>query len=179
MTDITLLMRVVEDDDTQALYEITDIYLEQIEEWIKPYKKDAKDDIDDFTQECALVISEHILTKAFLEKNDRINIIKTGATQDLEAIYEELSFDLKEMCKNSIEELKRQNDSSKKKKKKMAAMVNVINEGAQRFKEEFYMEPTPDQLASYIGVTQDDIIEAMEASGYTITGIDFDLPEKI
>ena len=41
------------------------------------------------------------------------------------------------------------------------------------------MEPTPDQLALYIGVTQDDIIEAMEASGYTISGIDFDLPGKI
>ena len=55
--------------------------------------------------------TEYPATKAFLEKNDRINIIKTGATQDLEAIYEELSSDLKEMCKNSIEELNGLSDS--------------------------------------------------------------------
>ena len=178
MEDITLLMRVVEDNDDQALYEITDIYLEKIGQWLLPYENSCSDDKEDYTQECALVISEHILTKNFLDQ-ERVKLIKYGATQDIEKIFASLENELKKMCISAVDALKKNDENSKKTFEKMAAMINIVNEGAIRFKEEFYMEPTPDQLASYIGISEDDILEAMEASGYTITGIDFDLPEKI
>ena len=61
--------------------------------------------------------------------------------------------------------------------KKILKRVNKVNDAAIKYKEDFFVKPTPKELAEYLGVTETYILDTVQMSGYEITEIDFE-PEK-
>lgn len=111
---------------------------------------------EDLHQERALIIIEYI--------ND-----DKHAGKEHEEIIDELKTLFTERVSAMMEEDRTQADVSEKVLKR----VNKVNDAALRYKEEFYIKPTPKELAEYMGVTENYILDTVQMSGYEIGDIDF------
>ena len=117
---------------------------------------------EDLHQERALVILEYI-SGGKHEGKDCEHILA-----ELESLYSE-----------RINELISQDKASSDVSEKILKRVNKVNDAAIKYKEEYYIKPTPEELADYLGVTVNYILDTIQMSGYEITEIDFDKPPEI
>ena len=69
-----------------------------------------------------------------------------------------------------------ESDDFKKTASVVVDQVNHVNDSAISYKEEYGIKPTPEELAKYLDVTEDYILDTMQMSGYLIETIDFDTP---
>ena len=115
---------------------------------------------EDLEQERALLIAEYIYDNKYIDKSD-------------EKIIAELKLGYSEKINEMISQDEIQSDVSKK----ILKRVNKVNDAAIKYKEDFFVKPTPKELAEYLGVTETYILDTVQMSGYEITEIDFE-PEK-
>lgn len=112
---------------------------------------------EDLEQERALLISEYIYEK----KHTCLSV---------EEIIEDLELSFSERINGIISQDEIQSDVSKK----ILKRVNKVNDAALKYKEDFFVKPTPRELADYLGVTENYILDTVQMSGYEITEIDFE-----
>ena len=172
---ILLLKNIAINNEQEDIYRLLDIFLEFSDEHIKPFTGKGVPD-EDLRQECALVMSEELLEGVFLEKADRRERIITGSDEDIRSVFAELIHDISASCEKALADLTEQEENSKKAGLEILAKVNMIDEGAKSFYSEYGMKATPSELADYLDIDEDIIIEAVELSGYEISYIDFDMP---
>ena len=116
---------------------------------------------EDLDQERALMIIEYIHEKKHLDKSDE------DVMDEIRGIYSE-----------KIKDLIAQNESQTDVSNKILKRVNKVNDAAIRYKEEFFIKPTPKELAEYLGVTEGYILDTVQMSGYEISDIDFEPETK-
>ena len=107
-----------------------------------------------------LLNTEYIYDNKYIDKSD-------------EKIIAELKLGYSEKINEMISQDEIQSDVSKK----ILKRVNKVNDAAIKYKEDFFVKPTPKELAEYLGVTETYILDTVQMSGYEITEIDFE-PEK-
>ena len=112
---------------------------------------------EDLEQERALLIAEYLHEKKHKDKSEGDIII------ELRKIYSE-------KIKDMIARDELQVDLSNK----ILKRVNKVNDAAIKYKEDFFVKPTPKELADYPGVTENYILDTVQMSGYEITEIDFE-----
>lgn len=171
----SLLKNIALNDDHDDIYRLLDIFLEFSDDYIKDFKDKGVLD-EDLKQECALVISENILSGAFLEKNNRRQRLLSQQEVDPEDIFREIIHDISTGCEEALTNMTQLQEHTKKAGEEVLARVNLIDEGVKSFCSEYGMKPTPSELSDYLGIDEDIIIEVVELSGYEIKDIDFDTP---
>ena len=172
---IILLKNIALNNEQEDIYRLLEIFLEFSDDHIKPFSGKGVPD-EDLKQECALVMSEELLDGVFLEKADRRDRLITGTEDDAREVFAELIHDISVSCEKALSDIMEEEEKTKKAGLEILAKVNVINEGAQRFYSEYGIKATPSELAEYLDIDEDIIIEAVELSGYEIIDIDFDTP---
>ncbi len=114
---------------------------------------------EDLHQERALVIAEYINDNSHAGKEEVV-------------ILEEIKASFNDRIAALMDEDKAQEDLANK----ILKRVNKVNDAAIKYNEDFFVKPTPAELASYLGVTEEYILDTIQMSGYEITEIDFDAP---
>lgn len=169
------LITIAKTEDTAARHELLKMFLKFQDDFIKEYKGKGVPD-EDLKQECALVISEEILSKGFLEKEKRAErILQDKANVD--TVFAELIHDISTKCEKALINLTESESLAHTAAENVLSKVNVVNDAALAFKEEYGFPATPDELTEYCGLTREEIIEAVELSGYEIKDIDFNVSQ--
>ena len=170
-----LIKRIALDNEQDDIYRLMDVFLGFTEDYIREVKGKGVPE-EDLRQECALVIAETFFDGSFLEINGRRDRLLTGDDDIAEEILKEIIHEVSSGCEIALAGLTETEEMVKKAGLEVLAKVNVINEGTQRFIEEYGIKPTPSELAEFLDIDEDLIIEAVELSGYEIKDIDFDTP---
>ena len=170
-----LLKNIAINNEQEDIYRLLDLFLTFTDDYVKPYIKKGVPD-EDLRQECALIISEEVLSGIFLDKSNRRERLLDADHEIAREIYIEIIHDISIACDNALVNITDSEEMAKKACREVLAKVNVISEGSERFVSEYGINPTPAELAEFLSLDEETIIEAVELSGYEIKNIDFDTP---
>lgn len=167
------LLYYANEEDDLLLEDLLAHLLDKAEDWTLPYENKGilKEDL---IQECALVLSEFILGKDFIGEND--SVLQECDSDRLDEFAGDIIKIAFEKCTFAMEELSQDSSDFRKTASVVVDQVNNVNDGAIAYKEEFGIKPTPKELAHFLSVDEDYIIDTVQMSGYLIDTIDFDTP---
>ncbi|MBS5877696.1 MAG: hypothetical protein E7A81_04925 [Clostridiales bacterium] len=169
----TDLLYYANEEDDMLLEDLLTHLLAEAEEWIIPYEKKGVIK-EDLIQECALILSEYILGREFLAQGDLV--LQECDSDKLDELADSIIRTSLEKCRAVMEKMTQESDDFKKTASVVVDQVNHVNDSAISYKEEYGIKPTPEELAKYLDVTEDYILDTMQMSGYLIETIDFDTP---
>lgn len=174
MSDTTrafLLMNIAEDNDQESLKLLSESFLEKIVSWVEPYRRKGVL-ASDLVQEGNLAMMAYISEKRFLNNYEWKDKIKEGSTQELlevlAGIEKQVKSEVEECLMMLLDEQKAANEISGK----VLGKVNLVNDWAKRLKEELGRKPTVDELAEKMGISRDNIMEAIQLSAENIEDVD-------
>ena len=98
--------------------------------------------------------------------------IKEGGTQDLLNVLGEIEKEVKEQIEGSLNMLIDEQKESDKVAGKVLGKVNLVNDWAKRLKEELGRKPNVDELAEKMGISKENVLEAIQLSAKNIEDID-------
>ncbi len=166
-----LLMNIAEDNDKESLRLLSESFLEKIVEWIEPFKKKGVL-AGDLVQEANLAMMAYVSEKRFLNNYEWKDKIKEGTTDDLIYVLNEIEKDIKSEVEGSLNMLIDEQHSSNNITGKVLNKVNLVNDWAKRVREEIGHKPTVDELAEKMGISKENIMEAINLSADNIEDID-------
>lgn len=174
MSDTTrafLLMNIAEDNDQESLKLLSESFLEKIVSWVEPYRRKGVL-ASDLVQEGNLAMMAYISEKRFLNNYEWKDKIKEGSTQELlevlSGIEKQVKSEVEECLMMLLDEQKAANEISGK----VLGKVNLVNDWAKRLKEELGRKPTVDELAEKMGISRENIMEAIQLSAENIEDVD-------
>ena len=167
------LLYYANEEDDLLLEDLLNSLLAKADEWTIPYEEKGllKEDL---LQECALVLSEFILSKDFIGEN--YGILQECDSDKLDKFASDIIRISFEKCTIAMKDLSLDSNNFKKTTSAVVDQVNNVNDGAIAYKEEFGIKPTPKELAEFLKVDEDYILDTVQMSGYLIDTIDFDTP---
>ena len=157
-----LLMNIVEDNDKESLSLLSQSFLKKIVGWIEPFRRKGVL-ASDLIQEANLAMMAYIGEKHFLNNYEWKDKIKEGNTQDLINVLEEIEKEVKSEIEGSLRMMIDEQNMSNK------AAAKVL---AKRLKEELERKPTVDELAEKMGISKENVMEAIRLSAENIEDID-------
>lgn len=166
-----LLMNIVEDNDKESLNILSQSFLRKIVEWVEPFRRKGVLS-SDLIQEANLAMMAYIGEKHFLNNLVWKDKIKEGGTQDLLNVLEEIEKEVKDQIEGSLNMLIDEQKESDKVAGKVLGKVNLVNDWAKRLKEELGRKPNVDELAEKMGISKDNVLEAIQLSAKNIEDID-------
>ena len=101
------------------------------------------------------------------------NISKFGTNEILNMV-DEIVKETRELSQKALRALAHEDESTKKAADTILKKVNYVNDGAANYKEEYALEPTPEELAKYLNLSVDEILDTVKNSGYKIDGINYE-----
>ena len=164
-----LLMNIVEDNDKESLSLLSQSFLKKIVGWIEPFRRKG---VLDLIQEANLAMIAYIGEKHFLNNYEWKDKIKEGNTQDLINVLEEIEKEVKSEIEGSLRMMIDEQNMSNKAAAKVLGKVNLVNDWAKRLKEELERKPTVDELAEKMGISKENVMEAIRLSAENIEDID-------
>ncbi|MDD3241115.1 MAG: sigma-70 domain-containing protein [Lachnospira sp.] len=172
-----LLMNIVEDHDKESLRILTESFLEKIVSWIEPYARKGVLS-SDLVQEANLCMTAYMNDKRFINNFQWREKIKEGNTEDLLNVMKEIEEDIHSEINGCLQMMIDEQQSSNKVSGKVLGKVNLVNDWAVRLTEELGRKPTVDEIAEKMGISADNINEAIRLSAETIEKIDYKKTEK-
>lgn len=166
-----LLINIVEDNDKESLKILSESYLEKIVEWVEPYRCRGVLAAD-LVQESNLAMMSYIGQKLWQNNYEWKDKIKEGNTQDLINVLEEIEKEVKSEIEGSLRMMIDEQNMSNKAAVKVLGKVNLVNDWAKRLKEELERKPTVDELAEKMGISKENVMEAIRLSAENIEDID-------
>ncbi len=166
-----LLMNIVEDNDKESLNILSQSFLKKIVEWVEPFRRKGVLS-SDLIQEANLAMMAYVGEKHFLNNLVWKDKIKEGGTQDLLNVLGEIEKEVKEQIEGSLNMLIDEQKESDKVAGKVLGKVNLVNDWAKRLKEELGRKPNVDELAEKIGISKENVLEAIQLSAKNIEDID-------
>ena len=166
-----LLMNIVEDNDKESLSLLSQSFLKKIVGWIEPFRRKGVL-ASDLIQEANLAMMAYIGEKHFLNNYEWKDKIKEGNTQDLINVLEEIEKEVKSEIEGSLRMMIDEQNMSNKAAAKVLGKVNLVNDWAKRLKEELERKPTVDELAEKMGISKENVMEAIRLSAENIEDID-------
>ncbi|MDO5403614.1 MAG: sigma-70 domain-containing protein [Eubacteriales bacterium] len=167
-----LLMNIAEDNDKESLKILTESFLEKIVEWIKPYARQGVLS-SDLVQEANLCMTAYMNDKRFLNNFEWREKIKEGSSEDILKVMSEIEEDVHSEVKGCLQMLIDEQLSSNRVSGKVLGKVNLVNDWAVRLSEELGRKPTIDEVAEKMGISSDNIKEAIRLSAETIEKISY------
>lgn len=165
-----LLMNIVEDNDKESLQLLSESYLEKVVEWIEPFRHQGVLS-GDLVQEGNLAMMAYVSEKRFANNYEWREKIKEGSTEDLIEVMKAIDADVKTEVEGSIRMMIDEQNASEQVTDKVLNKVNLVNDWAKRLKEELGRKPTVKEVANKIGISEDNIREAMQLSADNIEDI--------
>lgn len=166
-----LLMNIVEDNDKESLNILSQSFLKKIVEWVEPFRRKGVLS-SDLIQEANLAMMAYVGEKHFLNNLVWKDKIKEGSTQDLLNVLGEIEKEVKEQIEGSLNMLIDEQKESDKVAGKVLGKVNLVNDWAKRLKEELGRKPNVDELAEKMGISKENVLEAIQLSAKNIEDID-------
>lgn len=170
-TKAMLLINIVEDNDKESLQLLSQSFLEEIIDWIEPFRKHGVL-ASDLIQEGNLAMMAYMSEKRFLHNFEWREKIKEGNTEDILTVLQSIKEEIKAEIDGSIRMMIDEQLDSAKVGQKVLNKVNLINDWAKRLNQELGRKPTIDELADKIGISKDNIQEAIQLSAEAIEDID-------
>lgn len=168
-----LLMNIIEDNDKESLQLLSESFLEQIVEWIEPYRKQGVLACD-LVQEGNLAMMAYVGQKQWANNYEWKDKIKEGSTEDLVAVLRGIEKEVQEQVEGSIRMLIDEQKSSNQVAGKVLGKVNLVNDWAKRLKEELGRKPTIQEVAEKMGISPEHVQEAIMLSAEAIEDIDYE-----
>lgn len=165
-----LLMNIVEDNDKESLKLLSESYLEKVVGWIEPFRHQGVLS-GDLIQEGNLAMMAYISEKRFANNYEWREKIKEGSTEDLLQVMEAIDEDVRSEVEGSIRMMIDEQNASEQVTDKVLNKVNLVNDWAKRLKEELGRKPTVKEVADKIGISEDNIREAIQLSADNIEDI--------
>ena len=162
-----LLMNIVEDNDKESLKLLSESYLEKVVEWIEPFRHQGVLS-GDLIQEGNLAMMAYISEKRFVNNYEWREKIKEGSTEDLLQVMKDIDEDVRSEIEGSIRMMLDEQNVSEQVTDKVLNKVNLVNDWAKRLKEELGRKPTVKEVAERIGISEDNIREAIQLSADNI-----------
>lgn len=169
MSDV--LMQSVIDKDEDATKELFDYVLSNIIDMVSDFADSEY--LMDYVQECNVAAASHILGREFINESREANISKFGTNEILNMV-DEIVNETRELSQKALRALAHEDESTKKAADTILKKVNYVNDGAANYKEEYALEPTPEELAKYLNLSVDEILDTVKNSGYKIDGINYE-----
>ena len=166
-----LLMNIVEDNDKESLDLLSQSFLRKIVEWIEPYRRKGVLS-SDLLQEANLAMMGYISEKRFLNNPEWKDKIKEGGTDDLLRVLSEMEEDVRSEVEGSLAMMIDEQMQSNKVTGRVLGKVNLVNDWAKRLREELGRKPSVDELAKKIGISAENVREAIRLSAENIEDID-------
>lgn len=166
-----LLMNIVEDNDKESLNILSQSFLKKIVEWVEPFRRKGVLS-SDLIQEANLAMMAYVGEKHFLNNLVWKDKIKEGGTQDLLNVLGEIEKEVKEQIEGSLNMFIDEQKESDKVAGKVLGKVNLVNDWAKRLKEELGRKPNVDELAEKMGISKENVLEAIQLSAKNIEDID-------
>lgn len=173
MSDV--LMQSILDKDEEATKELFDYVLGNIIDMVSDFSDSEY--LMDYVQECNLTVASYILGREFVNETREKNISEYG-TNEILKIADEIVLETRDLVKDALQALSFEDESIKKAAGKILEQVNYVNDGVAQYKEEYALEPTPEDLAKYLNMSVDDILDTVKNSGYKIDGINYEKNDK-
>lgn len=167
-----LLMNIVEDNDKESLRILTESFLEKIVDWVKPYERQGVLS-SDLVQEANLCMTAYMNDKRFVNNFQWREKIKEGSTEDILNVMSEIEEDIHGEINGCLSMLVDEQKNSNKVSGKVLGKVNLVNDWAVRLSEELGRKPTIDEVAEKMGISADNIKEAIRLSAETIEKISY------
>ena len=169
MSDV--LMQSILDKDEEATKELFDYVLGNIIDMVSDFSDSEY--LMDYVQECNLTVASYILGRGFVNETREKTI--DAIERELAA---EIVLETRDLVKDALQALSFEDESTKKAAGKILEQVNYVNDGVAQYKEEYALEPTPEDLAKYLNMSVDDILDTVKNSGYKIDGINYEKNDK-
>lgn len=166
-----LLMNIVEDNDKESLDLLSQSFLRKIVEWIEPYRRKGVLS-SDLLQEANLAMMGYISEKRFLNNLEWKDKIKEGGTDDLLRVLSEMEEEVRSEVEGSLAMMIDEQMQSNKVTGRVLGKVNLVNDWAKRLREELGRKPSVDELAQKIGISAENVREAIRLSAENIEDID-------
>ncbi len=165
-----LLMNIVEDNDKESLKLLSESYLEKVVDWTEPFRHQGVLS-GDLIQEGNLAMMAYVSEKRFANNYEWREKIKEGSTEDLLQVMEAIDEDVRSEVEGSIRMMIDEQNVSEQVTDKVLNKVNLVNDWAKRLKEELGRKPTVQEVADKIGISADNIREAIQLSADNIEDI--------
>jgi RNA polymerase primary sigma factor len=166
-----LLMNIVEDNDKESLKLLSESFLDAIVQWVEPYRNKGIL-VSDLIQEGNLSMMAYMNSKRWLNHADWKEKIKEGTTNDLLNVLKLIEDNLKDEVVGSIQMIIDEQMDSDKISNKVLNKVNLVYDWAKRLKTELGRKPKVQELADRMGISADNIREAIQLSAEAIEDID-------
>ena len=166
-----LLMNIVEDNDKESLDLLSQSFLRKIVEWIEPYRRKGVLS-SDLLQEANLAMMGYMSEKRFLNNLEWKDKIKEGGTDDLLRVLSEMEEDVRSEVEGSLAMMIDEQMQSNKVTGWVLVKLNLVNDWAKRLREELGRKPSVDELAKKIGISAENVREAIRLSAENIEDID-------
>jgi len=168
-----LLINIIEDNDKESLKLLSESYLEKVVDWTEPFRHQGVLS-GDLIQEGNLAMIAYVSEKRFANNCEWREKIKEGSTEDLLQVMEEIDEDIRSEVEGSIRMMIDEQNVSEQVTDKVLNKVNLVNDWAKRLKEELGRKPTIQEVADKIGISADNIREAIQLSADNIEDIQID-----
>lgn len=171
LTKAMLLVNIAEDNDKTSLRIITEAMLPDIVEWVKPFRKRGVL-ASDLIQEANLTMMDYMGEKRFLNNYEWKEKLKEGSMDDIVCVLHELEAVVKKEIEEQVTIMIAEQAESDKTCNKVLAKVNKVNDWVIRLKEELERKPTVDEVAEKMGISRENVLEAIKLSAENIEDID-------
>ena len=150
-----LLMNIVEDNDKNSLELLSQSFLGKVTEWITPYRGKGVLACD-LVQEGNLAMLSYIGQKQWANNYEWKDKIKEGNTQDLLEVLHGIEKEVRELVEGRV-----------------LGKVNLVNDWAKRLRNELERKPTIQEVADKMGISPEQVTEAIRLSAEAIEDIDY------
>ena len=152
-----LLMNIVEDNDKNSLELLSQSFLGKVTEWITPYRGKGVLACD-LVQEGNLAMLSYIGQKQWANNYEWKDKIKEG---------------VRELVEGSLEMMIDEQKESNQVAGRVLGKVNLVNDWAKRLRNELERKPTIQEVADKMGISPEQVTEAIRLSAEAIEDIDY------
>ena len=167
-----LLMNIVEDNDKNSLELLSQSFLGKVTEWITPYRGKGVLACD-LVQEGNLAMLSYIGQKQWANNYEWKDKIKEGSTQDLLEVLHGIEKEVRELVEGSLEMMIDEQKASNQVAGRVLGKVNLVNDWAKRLRNELERKPTIQEVADKMGISTEQVTEAIRLSAEAIEDIDY------
>lgn len=167
-----LLMNIVEDNDKNSLELLSQSFLGKVTEWITPYRGKGVLACD-LVQEGNLAMLSYIGQKQWANNYEWKDKIKEGNTQDLLEVLHGIEKEVRELVEGSLEMMIDEQKESNQVAGRVLGKVNLVNDWAKRLRNELERKPTIQEVADKMGISPEQVTEAIRLSAEAIEDIDY------
>lgn len=167
-----LLMNILEDNDSESLKLFSESFLEKIVDWVEPYRRKGVL-ASDLVQEANLAMMAYVSQKRWMNNVGWKERIREGSTGDLLDVLKEIEQEVRSEVAESLQRLMDEQQKENQVAERVLGRVNLVNDWAVRLKTELGRKPTTEEVAEKMGISTENVREAIQLSAEAIGNINY------